>query len=187
MEAMPAHQNSLRVADEVREALSHTRSEELDRLVEAILLARGVFCTGQGRSGLMVSAFAMRLVHLGLKGHVVGEATTPAIEGGDLLVAASGSGQTRTTLAIVQAARDRGAETACMTAHADSPIARAADIVVEVQAPITSDSPRGRSIQPPGSLFEQALLLCCDAMVMTLMERIGTTEEEMRARHTKLE
>jgi len=187
MGTITIYDNCLRVADEVREALAHTRSDELDRLVEAILLARGVFCTGQGRSGLMISAFAMRLVHLGLKGHVVGEATTPAIESGDLLVAATGSGQTRTTLAIVEAARDRGAETACLTAHPQSPIARAADIVVEVPAPITSDSPRGRSIQPPGSLFEQALLLCCDAMVMTLMERVGTTEDEMRARHTKLE
>jgi 6-phospho-3-hexuloisomerase len=187
METITAHGNCLRVADEVREALTHMRSEELDRLVEAILVARGIFCTGQGRSGLMVSSFAMRLVHLGLQGHVVGEATTPAISTGDLLVAASGSGQTRTTLAIVQAARDRGAETACLTAHPLSPIARAADIVLEIPAPITSDSPRGRSIQPPGSLYEQALLVTCDAMVMTLMERVGTTEEEMRARHTKLE
>lgn len=187
MEAITAYQNSLRVAEEVHEALTHSRSEEFDRLIETILQAQGIFCTGQGRSGLMISAFGMRLVHLGLKAHVVGEMTTPAIGSGDLLVAASGSGQTRTTLAIVEAARDRGAETACLTAHEDSPIARAADIVVELQAPITGRSrPRG-SIQPPGSLFEQALLLSCDAMVMTLMQRTGTTTEEMRARHTKLE
>jgi 6-phospho-3-hexuloisomerase len=182
-----AYGNCLRVADEIRDTLVHTRSEELDRLIEAILVANRVFCSGQGRSGLMVSAFAMRLVHMGLGAHVVGEPTTPAIGAGDLLIAASGSGQTRTTLAIVQAGRDRGAETACLTAHPDSPIARAADIVVEVHAPITSESHHGKSIQPPGSLFEQALLVCCDAAVMTLMQRVGTSDEEMRARHTKLE
>ncbi|MGQ9732321.1 MAG: 6-phospho-3-hexuloisomerase [Candidatus Zipacnadales bacterium] len=187
MTATTTHSNSLRVTEELREALIHTDAEQNERLVEAILQAQGVFCSGQGRSGLMIKAFAMRLVHLGLRAHVVGETTTPAIGKGDLLIAASGSGQTRTTLAIVEAARERGALTACITAHADSPIGRTVDLVVELSAPITSDSPRGRSIQPPGSLFEQALLVTCDAMVMTLMERLGTTEEEMRARHTKLE
>jgi 6-phospho-3-hexuloisomerase len=182
-----AHANMLRVTDEVRQALADTRPEEVDRLIDAIIGARGVFCSGQGRSGLMISAFAMRLVHLGLHAHVVGETTTPAIGAGDLLIAATGSGQTRTTLAIVEAARERGARTAAITAHPDSPIGRAVDFALELHAPITHDGTHGRSIQPPGSLFEQALLVCCDATIMTLMERLGTTKEEMRARHTKLE
>jgi len=182
-----AYEDSLRIADEIRRALTHTRPEEIDRLLEAILQARGVFCSGQGRSGFMVKAFAMRLVHVGLHAHVVGETTTPSIGAGDLLVAASGSGQTRTTLAIVEAARERGARTACITAHPQSPIGRAVDLVVELHGQITSVAPHGKSIQPPGSLFEQALLVFCDAMVMSLVERFGTTEEEMRARHTKLE
>lgn len=181
------YDNALRIVDELRRALTYTERTAPERLVDEILAAQGVFCSGQGRSGLMVKAFAMRLVHLGLRAHVVGETTTPAIGPGDLLVAASGSGQTRTTLAIVEAARERGARTAAITAHPDSPIGRAADLVLELHAPITADAPYGRSIQPPGSLFEQVLLICCDAMVMELMERLGTTEEEMRARHTKLE
>lgn len=180
-------ENALLVADEVREVLARVRGEELDKLIEAILLARRVFCTGQGRSGLVMKAFAMRLVHLGLNAHVVGETTTPAIGGGDLLLACTGSGQTRTTLAIVDAGRERGAETACLTAHPESPIGETVAFTAEVPAPITYDSPRGRSIQPPGSLFEQAALMLCDAMVMSLMDRLGTSEDQMRARHTKLE
>ena len=182
-----AQAHSLRIADELRRALEATDPAEVDRLLDAILAARGVFCSGHGRSGLMIKAFAMRLVHLGLRAHVVGETTTPAIGAGDLLVVATGSGQTRTTLAIVDAARERGARTACLTAHPESAIGRAVDLVVELHGPITSDAPHGRSIQPPGSLFEQALLIGCDAMVMALMQRLGTTEDEMRARHTKLE
>ncbi len=179
--------NALRIADELRRALTHTSPEEAEALVRAILDAKGVFCSGQGRSGLMVKALAMRLVHLGLGAHVVGETTTPAIGPGDLLVAATGSGRTRTTLAIVQAARERGAKVACLTAHPDSPIAQASDLVVELHGPISGDAPDGKSIQPPGSLFEQALLIFCDAVVMALIDRLGTTEDEMRARHTKLE
>jgi 6-phospho-3-hexuloisomerase len=83
VDVISAYQNSLRVAEEVHEALTHSRSQEFDRLIEAILQAQGIFCTGQGRSGLMISAFGMRLVHLGLKAHVVGEMTTPAIGSGD--------------------------------------------------------------------------------------------------------
>jgi len=186
MSAAP-YDNALKIADELRRALTHTSPVEGQALVEAILGARGAFCSGQGRSGLMVKAFAMRLVHLGLNAHVVGETTTPAIGPGDLLIAATGSGRTRTTLAIVEAARERGARIACLTAHPVSPIAHASDLVVELHGPLSWDAPHGKSIQPPGSLFEQALLLFCDGVVMTLMERLGTTEDEMRARHTKLE
>ncbi len=184
---MTTRETALSIADEVRSALTHTQAEEVERLVEALLLAHGIFCTGQGRSGLMVKAFAMRLVHAGLNAYAVGESTTPAIRPGDLLVAASGSGQTRTTLAIVQAAHERGSQTACLTAHPDSPIGRECDITVEIHTPITTVSDHAKSIQPPGSLYEQALLIMCDAIIMTLVQRLGTTEEEMRARHTKLE
>jgi 6-phospho-3-hexuloisomerase len=184
---MTTRENALHITDEVRAALAASDPAELDRLVEAILVARGIFCTGQGRSGFMIRAFAMRLVHVGLKAYAVGETTTPAIAPGDLLVAASGSGQTRTTLAIVQAAQERGAETAVITAHPESPIGRASDMVVGLRTPITTQEAHGHSIQPPGSLYEQALLITCDAIVMTLMARLGTTEDEMRARHTKLE
>ena len=41
--------------------------------------------------------------------------------------------------------------------------------------------------QPPGSLFEQCLLVLGEHMIMRLMEELGTTPQEMRARHTKLE
>jgi len=178
---------ALTVAAEIEQAMGLIGEEEAMRLVEAIEAARGVFCTGQGRSGLMIKAFAMRLVHLGLNAWAVGEVTTPAIGPRDLLVAASGSGETRTTLAIMQAAQERGAQTSAITAHPASPVARAADLVLEIRTPITGPAGPRASAQPPGSLFEQALLTVCDALVMVLMRRLGTTEEEMRARHTKLE
>jgi 6-phospho-3-hexuloisomerase len=74
---------------------------------------------------------------------------------------------------------------AVITAHPDAPIGRLAHVVVKLHTPITTD--RSHSIQPPGSLFEQALLVYCDAVIMQLMKRLGTTIDAMRARHTKLE
>ncbi len=175
------------IASEISGVIAAVDEAQIETLVDAIVDAAKVFVYGAGRSGMMMKAFAMRLGHLGLNAWVVGETTTPAIGPGDLLVVGSGSGQTRITLAIVEAARQRGAKTACITAHPESPIGRASDIVVVIPAPVTKIDRDSPSVQPPGSLFEQCLLVLGDGMVMRLMRRLGTTEEEMRARHTKLE
>ncbi len=185
-----ARRNSLPeqlIVREISQGIATVDQQAVEALVDAILQAAKIFVYGAGRSGLMMRAFAMRLGHLGLNSWVVGETTTPAIGPGDLLIVGSGSGQTRTTLAIVEAAKERGAKTACITAHPDSPVARACDLVVAINCPVTKVDAERPSQQPPGSLFEQCLLVLADGMVMRLMERLGTTEEEMRARHTKLE
>jgi len=176
------------VPQEIAAVMSQVAPEEVDRLVQAIMDAEAVYVCGAGRSLLMMKAFAMRLVHLGLRAYVVGETITPAIQRGDLLIAGTGSGQTRTTLAMAEGAKERQASVVAMTAHADSPIAQSADLVVQIPAPVpgTAGQPRF-SRQPPGSLFEQCLLILCDSVVMILMERLGVTEEMMHSRHTKLE
>jgi 6-phospho-3-hexuloisomerase len=159
----------------------------VEELIAAIIEADTIFTAGAGRSLLMMKAFAMRLVHLGIDAFVVGETSTPAIDADDLLIAASGSGVTRTTFAIVEAGRERGARTATITANPSGPIPLASDIVVEIPWPLTKISDSDQSPQPPGSLFEQTALVLGDHMVMRLMEETGTTPEMMRARHTKLE
>jgi 6-phospho-3-hexuloisomerase len=162
--------------------------EQVERLMQAITDAESVFVCGAGRSLLMMQAFAMRLVHLGMTAYVVGETVTPAIAPGNLLVAGTGSGQTRMTLAMVEAAKARTATTCAITAHPHSPIGTMADFVVEIPTPVTVAADVARSsVQPPGSLFEQCLLVLCDTVVMTCMQRLGVTEEMMRARHTKFE
>lgn len=184
---MPNTRCEVAVVDEIREVMLRVQEQQLLALMSELLAARRIFVGGAGRSGLVTKAFAMRLMHLGLSAHAVGETITPAIEPGDLLVVGSGSGQTRTVLATLEAAASRGARTAVITAHPASPIAQVADCVVEIPSPITGDDGRGSSSQPPGSLFEQCLLVTCDALVMRLMQELGTTHDEMRARHTKLE
>jgi 6-phospho-3-hexuloisomerase len=175
------------IAAEISGVLAAVDQEKVEQLGQAILEAQGVFVCGAGRSLLMMKAFAMRLMHLGLHAYVVGETITPAIRAGDLLIAGSGSGETRTTLAMVEAARQRGARTAAITAHPESPIAQACDLVLEIPAAIVGISSQQVSDQPPGSLFEQSLLAIGDGLILWLMERLGATYEDLRARHTKLE
>jgi len=176
------------VPQEIERIIAAVSLEQVEALMEAITRADSVFVCGAGRSLLMMQAFAMRLVHLGMTAYVVGETITPAIAPGNLLIAGTGSGQTRTTLAMVDAAKSRQAAVCAITAHPESPVGLAADLVVEIPSPLTiaRSAVRG-SIQPPGSLFEQCLLVLCDTMTMMFMQRLGVTEVEMRARHTKLE
>ena len=177
----------LTIATEISGVLAAVDQVKVQELGQAILDAERIFVCGAGRSLLMLKAFAMRLMHLGLHAYVVGETITPAIRAGDLLIAGSGSGETRTTLAMMEAARVRGATTAAITAHPGSPIAQACDLVLEIPAAIVGISSQQVSHQPPGTLFEQCLLALGDGLILWLMERLGATYEDLRARHTKLE
>jgi 6-phospho-3-hexuloisomerase len=175
------------IPGQIAAVVGRIKKTEVDALVEAILEAETVFTAGAGRSLLMLSAFAMRLVHLGLRAFVVGETSTPAIGADDLLIAGSGSAVTRTTLAMVKAAHERGARVCTITANPDGLIPQASDFVVEIPWPLTKISNGELMPQPPGSLFEQCLLVLGEHIIMRLMDELGTTPQEMRARHSKLE
>jgi len=92
---------------EVRQVLERMDDGQLDRLAVGLLAAPRVFITGEGRSGFMAKAFAMRLAHLGLPVAVLGETTTPPVTRGDTLVAVSGSGTTHGTVHAARTAADR--------------------------------------------------------------------------------
>ncbi len=184
---MSAREYTQLVAREISDALSRTDEQQVETLLDMIEAADNIFVGGAGRSGLMMKAFAMRLMHIGLTSYVVGETVTPAIIEDDLLVVASGSGQTRMTQALLDAAAARGARTAAITGHEDSPLARAAEHVVHLHTPVVFINDRRPTRQPPGTLFEQCLLAQCDAMILMLMHRRGITEEHIRSRHTKFE
>ena len=152
-----------------------------------------MYVAGVGRSGLVSSCFAMRLVHLGIVAHVVGEATAPGLGRGDILVISSGSGRTRTVLAQADAAKARGARVAVVTAVGGSPVARAADVVVEVPCPPFAKPARGsssakvRTVQPGGALFEQSLLIFYDGLILDLADRLDWSPKMLKHRHANLE
>jgi 6-phospho-3-hexuloisomerase len=158
------------------------------QMVEMILAAPRVFIYGRGRTGLAAWAFASRLAQMGLEVHVVGEMTAPAIRSGDLLVAASGTGTTRTTLLAAEEARRIGAGVVALTTHPDSELGRTADLVVRVEgATRRRAAGEERSAQYGGSLFEQALLLTLDSVAMVLKRRLARSDHEMDRRHANLE
>jgi 6-phospho-3-hexuloisomerase len=76
-------------------------SDALDPLAEALSDARRIVLYGQGRTGLMMQAFVMRLYHLGLDAHMVGAMTTPPVGPGDLFVVNAATGDLATGLALI--------------------------------------------------------------------------------------
>jgi 6-phospho-3-hexuloisomerase len=167
------------ILDEVRGALAGIGAERIASLCELISGARTVFVTGEGRSGLVGRCFAMRLVHLGVATHFVGETATPRLERGDVLVAISGTGETAGTCALARLAEGAGGRVAAVTAAERSTLGSMAELVVLV--------PAGESRQYGGSLFEQSALIALDAVVSMLQKRLGVTAASMDSRHANLE
>lgn len=178
------------ITGEVRECLSRIDRAEIEAALELLDEAPTVFVAGAGRSGLAMRALAMRLMHLGIPTYVVGEMATPAMAAGDALVIGSGSGRTESLGAVARKAKGLGGRLVLFTIDPQSPMAELAEVTVRVPAPSPKApvSPEAAaSVQPMGSLFEQALLLLGDALILLLMERRGASSEAMFGRHANLE
>jgi 6-phospho-3-hexuloisomerase len=159
----------------------------LDEVLDVLAGADRVFVLGAGRSGLALQMTAMRLMHLGLHVHVVGETTTPAISAGDVLLTASGSGTTTGIVRAAETATGVGARIVAITTAPGSPLGRAADALVVVPAATKLDRSGTTSAQYAGSLFEQAVVLVGDALFDALWRRSGLSADDLWPRHANLE
>lgn len=172
------------------------RSEQVDGFIDALLGAKRVFVVGAGRSGLVVRAFAMRLMHLGIDVHVIGETITPALRDDDFLVALSGSGKTSFAVSAAKIAKRIGTKIAVITSYPRSTLAKLADHIVTLPgrtkiAAMESYLDRQivgeyESLAPMGTLFEVTALVFLDSVVASLIVKLGRKEEELRARHATI-
>ena len=178
------------VANEVLRAAERTGvagAARLDRLAELIEGAERVFVIGAGRSGLALRMTAMRLMHLGLAAHVVGDATAPAIGPGDVLLTASGSGTTESIVRAAQRATAAGARVGLITAAEESPLSDIAAVSVVVPAAQKLDRSAAASAQYAASLFEQVVVIIGDGVFHALWRRQGTSADDIWPRHSNLE
>jgi len=162
---------------------------QLNRLIGEISRAKKVVLFGVGREGLMMRALAMRLYHMGLDAHVVGDMSTPPVGPGDLLIVSAGPGGFSTVNGLLGVAKAAGARTACVTAQPDGDAPQVSDVVLTIPAQTMADgqSPDLASILPMGSLFEGAQYLVFEVLILHLRDHLGVDPDAMRARHTNLE
>ncbi|MCI1019016.1 6-phospho-3-hexuloisomerase [Microbacterium sp. C5A9] len=178
------------IANEVLRAAERTgvaSARSLDDLADLIDGAPRVFVIGAGRSGLALRMTAMRLMHLGLEVHLVGEVTTPAIASGDVLITASGSGTTDSIVRAAQRAASVGARVGVITTAEDSLLAALADVCVIVPAAQKLDRSATASAQYAGGLFEQVVVVIGDGIFHALWKRRGSSADELWERHSNLE
>jgi 6-phospho-3-hexuloisomerase len=162
------------VLEEIRGVLAKVERAQVSAVAEKLYDAGHVVVTGEGRSGFMAKAFAMRLMHLGLSVHVAGETTTPAVTGADTLVAVSGSGTTAGTVRTAQKAHDLGATVLAVTTDPESPLAAAADqLLVLPAATKYRRADEAPTIQPLSSLFDQTTHVVLDVVCLELAQRRG--------------
>lgn len=161
--------------------------EDIATLATHIQQANSIFVIGAGRTGLMMKAFAMRLMHLGLSVHVVGETTTPAIQAGDLLLAASGSGTTSTIVKAAEKAHGARATVVALSTTKESPLAAYAQDVLLIPAAQKQDFHGAISEQYAGSLFEQSILFVADAVFQAIWKLSSIPPEEMWKQHANME
>ena len=176
--------------DDLGEVLRSVDKGEVEAFRRAILDAKNIFVTGLGRSGLMARGFAMRLMHLGRPVFHVGDVITPAIEEGDLLIIGSRTGRSPVLGHYIHIARRAGAKVAVITADREGRAAAKADTVLTMDdRPVQQrrgETPGQRPL-PLGSLFEQALLVVLDQVVLDLMDDLGLSEADLARVHTTFE
>jgi 6-phospho-3-hexuloisomerase len=174
------------VLNENERLLNSVAAEQWDRAGSLITNARVVFVIGNGRSGLATQMAAMRLMHLGLRVHVAGEVTAPAIGAGDVLIAVSGSGTTSSVVGAADTAKKVGASVLAVTTAAESPLAQRADEVLVLPAADKQDHSGSVTRQYAGSLFEQSVLLAFDALFLALWSNEDQTAERLWERHANI-
>lgn len=190
----------------MREIISHIeklidriRDDDIEKMINEILSAENVFIVGAGRSGLVGRAFAMRLMHLDLKVHVVGEVTTPAFNSKDLLIAISGSGETGSTVTAAEVAIKKGGRVVAVTSQPSSTLAKMAHVLVVVKGRTKEDVaavPKSyveremkpyKMLAPLGTLFEDSCMIFLDGLVAALMKRLEKREEDLKKKHASIE
>lgn len=182
------HALGRRALGEIGAVIDRIAVGDIERLCDEIRAAGRIACYGVGREGLMIKALCMRLMHLGLDAHVVGDMTTPPLGRGDLLLASAGPGWFSTVDALVGVAAGAGARTAVFTAQPGGALPGRADLVVHLPAQTMADDQRAEAgLLPMGSLYEAVQLVIYDLVSLILRDQLGQTAEDMRGRHTNLE
>jgi 6-phospho-3-hexuloisomerase len=178
------------VQQELDQVVSEIDPDVVHRFVGDLIKANRIFIAGKGRTGLQMQSFAMRLMHLGLTVFVVGDVTSPGIEEGDLLVFGTASGKTPSLASYAETAAKLGVRINSITSTHVNTISKLSDVNIIIPAPShknAEDIQTLQSIQPLGGLFELALGLLLNVLVLQLMEIIEVNESEMIQRHANLE
>ena len=137
----------------------------------------------------MLRGFAMRLMHLGFRSYVVGDTITPAFSENDLLIIGSGSGETRTLISIAIKAKEIGGKITLISTREKSTLSKLScdTIIIPAYTDKVDEPSQRKPLLPGGSLFEEALLVLLDSVVLPLSEVHSIPTTKAFSFHANLE
>jgi 6-phospho-3-hexuloisomerase len=186
------------IVENIKEVIELLDREAIKNMLQKILDGERIFVMGAGRSGLVAKAFAMRLMHLGFTVYVVGETTTPAVGKNDVVIAISGSGETRSIADLGEIVKGIGSTLITVTSKKDSTLGRISDIVMVLPSKTKNDQDAGGSLEknmrgeyknlpPLGTAFEITSLVFLDSVIAELITIKGVSEADLKKMHTNVE
>lgn len=178
-------ENIEKIISELKNVPNPLSNTQIEEILEHIHDAKHIFISGSGRSGLMASSFANRLLQMGLSVSVVGEITSPHVKKGDVLIFNSASGSSEKLVSQAKEAKKYGVMIILITTNIDSSLAKLSNLVVKVEA--QSKYSETESIQPMGAIFEQYSLLLFDSLVLYYMSKYQISEQIMKDNHADME
>ncbi len=176
------------VLSEVTRAVSMVDDSQAEAVAEKLIAARKVFAIGVGRVMIMLQAFVKRLNHLGIEAFYVGEVNEPAITADDVLIVASGSGESVVPVAIEKVALKFKPTVIYIGSNMSSTAAGMANLKLRIPCRTKLNLPDElSSVQPMSSLFEQSLLLTLDTLAYMIVEKKQLVMKDLWHTHANLE
>ncbi len=180
--------NSRQIVAEIGETLERVDPDEVERLVGELIGARRVFIFAVGRVLMSLQCLGKRLNHLGIDCQVVGAMDEKPIGPGDLMMIASGSGESKLPAEIARIAKSKGARLALITSASDSTIKSLSDLAVHLPCPTKKEPRRGvKSIQLMSTLFDQSLHVFGDVLALNVQNCKHLSFDAVWRRHANLE
>ena len=165
-------------------ALVDRVDERFDRAIDLLRQCRGrVILTGMGKSGVICQKISATLSSTGTPSFFLHPAEAMhgdlgAIQGDDVVVALSYSGETDEILRLVETIRRLGARLIAMTGDARSALALAADVALDCSV---TEEACPLNLVPTASTT--AALAMGDALAMTLLVEKGFRQEDFASLH----
>ena len=171
------------VVDEIARVMAQVEHAEVERFIDELLSADKVFIIGVGRVFLALQAMGKRIPI-----EVVGFVTEKAITDKDVLLVASGSGESVVPMTIANVAKNYNARIGLITSSQQSTIKSMANFVVHLPCPTKTNGTSGvQSIQPMSTLFDQSLHIFGDIVALMIQHRKEMNKDELWKYHANLE
>ena len=170
-------------ADAIRHALGGIKHEDFLRAVSALASAPRIAASGCGHSGICCQHFAHLMCCIERPARFISPAeaihgATGFLQKGDVMVFASRGGKTSELLPILKICKEKGVTILSITENLESPLAKDADIVLQMR--VTKETDR---FNTQGTTSTTVLIVLFHALQTALIEVTGFQSEQFAVIH----